>query len=210
MKPALPVAVIALAACGGSPSPTGFTDGGADIDAIAGMTYSWDFAEAALPPSFYSVLGEWQVGDGAIAQTGAFNDPDFPRIVIEDLQFTDLHLSVRCRPEAGSTDRACGLLFRAEDSENYYITRANALENNVRLYHVIDGDRVQFASADRSIATSEWHTLEVDAVGTQLTITWDGEQVISETDATFARGAIGLWTKADSVTRFDDLVATAR
>src|SRR6185503_14015617 len=101
-----------LAACA-SPSPTEFTDGGDDTPAVAGMTYAWDFDDGALPPPFFDVLGDWRVEDGALLQAGAFADPDFPRMIVEDLQFTDLHLSVRCRAESGSTDRVCGLVFHA-------------------------------------------------------------------------------------------------
>jgi hypothetical protein len=127
-------------------------------------------------------------------------------MLIQDRSVTDFHLSVRCKSDGGDTDRACGLLFRAEDSDNYFITRANALEDNVRLYRVVGGDRQEFASANRTVSSDAYHTLEVDARGTHIEITWDGEVVISDDDSTFARGAIGVWTKADSKVRFDDLV----
>jgi hypothetical protein len=212
------LAATTLLAC--SKAATNFTTGGADTPAEKGKTYTWSFDAAsagALPADFISVLGDWKVAAESTApsvpnvlrQTGQYGDPDFPRIVVKDLTFTDLTLRVRCRPESGSTDQACGLIFRLKDSDNYYITRANPLEGNVRLYHVVSGDRVQFASANASIASGQWHTLEASAHGTALTVTWDGVQVISATDATFARGKIGLWTKADSVTAFDDLEATA-
>lgn len=110
----------------------------------------------------------------------------------------------------GDIDRACGLMFRAVDSENYFITRANVLEDNIRLYRVVDGDRQRFASADRPVSSNTWHTLEVEAIGNRITVSWNGETVIDETDDTFDKGAIGLWTKADSLTAFDELSATAR
>ena len=141
-------------------------------------------------------------------QLGSFGDPDFPRIIVEDLTFADLTVRVRCKPERGGTDRACGLMFRLKDSDDYYVTRANALEANVRLYRVVHGDRQQFASADLPVTSGEWHTLEAHARGSSLTVKWDDKQVISATDDTFQRGKIGLWTKADSVTAFDDLEAT--
>jgi len=174
------------------------------------MTYTWSFDEPTLHASAAPVLGDWQLEDGTIVQRARTASGDFPRILIEDLQFTDLELSVRCRAEDGTIDRACGILFRAADSDNYYITRANVLEDNVRLYHVIDGVRQQLASADAAVENFRWHTLGVTAIGSTLSVTWDSVELISFTDATFTRGAIGIWTKADSVTRFDDLVAVAR
>jgi hypothetical protein len=163
-----------------------------------------------MPSPWFEVLGDWQIDNGTARQLGSFADPDFPRVILEDLQFTDLELSVKCRTELGSTDRACGLIFRAVDSDNYYIVRANALEDNIRLYHVVNGSRQSFASVSMSVSNNEWHTLEVEAIGMRIVISWDGAQIIDTTDDVFASGAIGLWTKADSRTSFDDLTATAR
>ena len=102
------------------------------------------------------------------------------------------------------------LLFRAVDSDTYMITRANALEDNVRLYTVVNGLRSQFASVSTTVSSGEWHTYEVDATGAHLEVSWDGQVVLRSDNATFARGAIGVWTKADSVTHFDDLTLDAR
>jgi hypothetical protein len=208
---------VALAAAGcQDPVPTMFTTGGADLPAEAGKTYRWTFDDApagAPPAGLINVLGVWTVaadeGTQVLRQSGEFGDPDFPRIVVSDLTFQDHTVRVRCRLESGGTDRACGLMFRLVDSENYYITRANALEDNVRLYRVVDGDRQQIASAGASIGSGVWHTLEATARGDQLTVTWDGKLTITRTDTTFQRGKIGLWTKADAVTAFDDVEATA-
>jgi hypothetical protein len=204
--------IAALAGCAG-PTATMFTDGGEPVPAVAGMTYGWSFdgdPAGALPADFINVLGEWAVQpDGTLRQSGSFGDPDFPRVVVRGLTFTDQTVRVRCKPESGDTDRACGLMFRVQDSENYYITRANALEDNVRLYRVIDGDRQQFGSASLTVNGGEWHDLEITARGQHLTVSWDGSVVIEADDATFAAGKIGLWTKADSKTSFDDLEAVA-
>jgi len=197
-----------------------FTTGGGDVPAQPGRTYRWAFDDGAagsLPSDFIVSLGQWALAADAGAQsppnvmrqTGRYGDPDFPRVIVKDLTFADLTLRVRCRPDAGDTDRACGLMFRLKDSDNYLLTRANALEDNVRLYRVVQGNRQQFAGKDLRVTSGAWHTLEVTARGTQIAVKWDGTEVISATDGTFARGKNGLWTKADSVTAFDDLEATA-
>jgi hypothetical protein len=203
------------------PTPTSVTTGGDEAPADKGRTYRWNFDDAVvggLPPEFLAVLGAWRVeaADSApsaanvLRQTGAFKGPDFPRVIVKNLTFTDLTVRVRCRPESGAGDQACGLMFRLRDSDNYYITRANALEGNVRLYRVVNGDRQQVAGADLDVTAGQWHTLEATVQGTKLTVSWDGRAVIDANDTTFASGKIGLWTKADSVTAFDDLEAVAR
>lgn len=216
----LRVLALLTSACS-KPTPTQHTTGGDDVPAEVGRTYRWSFDDAsvdALPAGYISVLGDWTIANeptapsapNVLRQTGAYKNPDFPRVLIKGLTFTDLTLRVRCRPESGNIDRACGLVFRAKDSDNYYLTRANALEDNVRLYRIVNGDRQEFASADLKVTSGEWHTLEVSARGTKLEVSWDGRTVLEASDATFAKGKIGLWTKADSVTAFDDLEAVAR
>jgi hypothetical protein len=202
------------------PTTTHFTTGGDEVAADPARTYRWSFDDAAigaLPEDWIAVLGDWTIAGeptapsapNVLRQTGAYKNPDFPRVLIKGLTFADLTLRVRCRPESGNLDRACGLVFRAKDSDNYYVTRANALEDNVRLYRVVNGDRQEFASADLKVTSGEWHTLEVTARGTKLEVSWDGRSMLQASDATFAKGKIGLWTKADSITAFDDLEAVA-
>jgi hypothetical protein len=159
---------------------------------------------------WFDVLGDWQIDDGTVVQSARHRDSDFPRVLLEDLQFTDLKLTVKCRMESGDTDRACGIVFHAADSDNYYITRANALEENIRLYRVVGGSRMQFASVNRSVDSDRWYTYEVEAIGNHIVVSWDGEPIIDTTDDTFTSGVIGLWTKADSITRFDDLTVVGR
>jgi hypothetical protein len=102
-------------------------------------------------------------------------------------------------------------VFKLQNGDNYYVTRANVLERNVRLYRVVDGLRQQFATAEGiAFEGNAWHTLQATANGATLTVSFDGEEVISAEDETFSEsGRIGLWLKADSVTSFDDLEATA-
>ena len=118
----------------------------------------------------------------------------------------DFRLSVRCEPVSGEVDQACGLVFRYQDESDYYVTRANALEGNVRLYKVINGDRQQFAGWQDAVTRGVWHKLRVEAQGDHFTVFWDGRPIIDTHDRTFSEtGRLGLWTKADSISYFDDL-----
>jgi hypothetical protein len=121
----------------------------------------------------------------------------------------DLKLSVKCKAVSGEVDQACGLVFRYKDENNYYITRSNVLEENVRLYHLKNGKRTQFATWDGPVPGKAWNELAVEAKGDSFRIYFNGKKVIEAKDSTFTGpGKIGLWTKADSVTYFDDLVVT--
>ena len=121
-------------------------------------------------------------------------------------EMTDLRLSVKCKPVAGKVDQGCGLAFRLKDADNYYLTRANALEDNVRLYHVVKGRRQQFAGWNGKVASGVWHELTVEAQADHFQVFFNGKKVIDAHDKTFTEaGKIGVWTKADSVIYFDDL-----
>jgi hypothetical protein len=147
-----------------------------------------------------------------VAQTSTDQtDYRFPLLISDEGSFRDLDLSVKFKAVSGSVDRAGGLVFRLKDANNYYIVRANALENNYRLYHVVNGRRSQFAGANFKVTSGEWHELRVEAVSNKITCYYDGSKKIETTDDTFKdAGKVGLWTKADSVTYFDDLKVTAK
>lgn len=211
--------LLAFVLCAGcTPAPTMFTAGGSDTPAEQGRTYRFGFddGEGPLPSTMSNVLGQWsRVPDptapsaaNVLRQTGEYGNPDFPRVLVNDLTFGDVTVRVRCRPDDGEIDRACGLILRAQDSDNYYIARANALEGNVRFYRVVDGSRMQLATANRDVTAGEWHTLEVAATADEIVVSWDDAELIRTRDATYAKGKVGLWTKADSITSFDDLEAT--
>jgi Domain of Unknown Function (DUF1080) len=147
-----------------------------------------------------------------VAQTSTDQtDYRFPLMISDEGSFQDLDLSVKFKAVSGSIDRAGGLVFRLKDPNNYYIVRANALENNYRLYHVVNGRRSQFAGANLKVTSGEWHELRVEAIGNKITCYYDGNKKIEANDDTFKdAGKIGLWTKADSVTHFDDLKVIAK
>jgi hypothetical protein len=214
-------AVAGLASACGSEATTTFSGGADPIPAVKGTTYRVTFdpgSAPGFPVDFAPVLGDFRVvaepsapsPPNVLRQVGSFDDNDFPRTILGRLTFGNVVAKVRCRPESGVIDAACGMMVRVRDSENYYIARANANENNVRLYRVVVGDRQQIASASVSVAPGTWHTLSMTAIGAQISVSWDDAPLITANDATFSAGKVGLWTKADSVTSFDDLEVTAQ
>ena len=136
-------------------------------------------------------------------------DYRFPLCIVDGQAFAALgnvDASVRFRAVAGKVDQAGGLAVRLKDERNYYVVRANALEDNVRLYAVIDGDRRQFAGKNVKVAANQWHTLRLRAVGDRFAVFFDGATLFEATDRRIpGPGRIALWSKADSVTEFVDL-----
>jgi len=129
----------------------------------------------------------------------------YPVCIKNDTSLKDGFVEVKFKPVSGNEDQAGGVIWRAKDSDNYYIARANALEDNVTIYHTIQGRRVAFKNVDHKVKSGVWHTLRVDFQGNRFTVMFDGERVIEATDDSFSdAGKVGVWTKADSVTLFDD------
>jgi 3-keto-disaccharide hydrolase len=184
----------------------------------------WDFERDAIDqsPRGFSFartgsgrVGRWLVkiekdvpgGTHVVAQVDSDSTSNrFPVAVVDTVSIRDFRLTVRCKPVSGKVDQACGLVFRYRDENNYYVVRANALENNVRLYYVLNGKRQQFAGWDGPVSNGVWHELRVDAKGDHFQIYWNGTKVMNASDRTFQEaGKVGVWTKADSITYFDDL-----
>ena len=114
-------------------------------------------------------------------------------------------VEVKFKPISGKEDQAGGVIWRAQDSDNYYIARANALEDNVTIYHTVKGKRTEKRRTSMKVASGEWHSLRVDVNDNHFTVMFDGMKAIEWDDGTFTNaGMIGVWTKADSVTLFDD------
>ncbi len=163
---------------------------------IAGVTGQgspkWSVETDATAPSQPNVLK--QSGFGT-----------YPWCVKKDVSLKNGYVEVKFKPISGNEDQAGGLIWRWQDGDNYYITRANALEDNVTIYHTVHGSRSAFKNVNIKVASNQWHTLRVDFVGNQFKVTFDGKVAIEATDDTFKEsGAVGVWTKADSVTLFDD------
>lgn len=193
-------------------------------DATARRTYSFEDARSGAAPSDFSFArtgsgkpGRWAVVEDSTAPSGNRvlgqldadrTDFRFPVAVASAPLLTDGRVTVKCKPVSGQVDQACGLVFRYVDADNYYVTRANALEGNVRLYYVKGGKREQIASWKGKVTAGRWHAYGVEFRGDHIVVTWDGAAVLDHRDRTFSRpGKIGLWTKADSIAYFDDLTA---
>ena len=138
----------------------------------------------------------------------------FPLAIWDGAEVKDGRLSVQFKTVSGTADQAAGLVWRYRDANNYYIVRANALEDNVVLYKVVNGERASLApkgavsnayGVKHKIPKRTWVTLSLDFQGNLFTVSIDGEKLFDVEDATFSGpGKTGLWTKADSVTYFDD------
>lgn len=201
---------------------------------VAAQVTTIDFEKEALgqPPSGFSVartgggkLGVWQiVRDSDGGQVLAQIDRDatsnrFPVAVLDGVSARDLDLSVRFKPISGRVDRAAGLVWRYLDESNYYIVRANALEGNVVLYKVEKGRRTDLPVRGQgrtygqkaAVSSGEWSQLGVVVRGNVFEVRFNGQRLYEVEDSTFdAPGRVGVWTKAESVTWFDDLAVAVR
>jgi hypothetical protein len=137
----------------------------------------------------------------------------FPLAIYENASVADGEIRVKFKPVSGRIDQAAGLVWRYTDKNNYYVVRANALEDNIVLYKVEGGRRSSLAPVGRpdaygvghTVADQQWSTLGVRFDGPRFTVYFDGRELFEVEDRTFAgAGKVGLWTKADSVTYFDD------
>ena len=129
----------------------------------------------------------------------------YPVCLKNQTNLKDGFVEVKFKAVSGKEDQAGGVIWRAKDADNYYIASANALEDNVTIYHTVKGSRVAFKNVNHKVKPGAWHTLRVEFQGNHLTVTFDGKKVIEATDDSFSEtGKVGVWTKADSVTLFDD------
>jgi hypothetical protein len=184
---------------------------------IAGM-------QPGTPPPGFSfartgsgAAGDWRVvadpsaaGQKAIAQISRDRtDYRFPLAVYEAISARNVDVVVRFKPVDGTVDQAGGIAVRLASPDDYYVVRANALEDNVRFYRVVHGRRQQIQSADLKVTANQWHTLRLRAEGDSFTVSFDGKPLFTAQDTTFASpGKVALWTKADSVTHFDTIAIT--
>ncbi len=174
----------------------------------AGEKITMTYDLGAENPKWKFAAGQWvrraSGGRQVLAQTAATQP--WAVAVLEDQKFEDVDVSVRFRPVSGKEDASGGIIFRAKDGRNYFLVRANALENNFRLYAIVNGKRSTIASARVEEPTlGTWHTIRVVATGPRVQAYLDNAPLLDHQDKTFTEGWVGLWTKADSVTEFADL-----
>jgi hypothetical protein len=192
----LAVATLATAAraetTGFDRDPAGAMPAGWVCGSTGGGAPRWLVAADASAPSPPNVLK--QSGSGP-----------FPWCVKQGTAITDGAVEVKFKPLSGREDQAGGLVWRWKNGDNYYVARANALENNVSLYYTEGGRRRTIKYVDAPVPGNTWHTLRAEFKGTRIRVLLDGKAYIELDDSHIAGpGAVGVWTKADSVTAFDD------
>lgn len=174
---------------------------------VDGPPAEFNFARTGQgDPAEWTVVSDASADGGRAIEQSSTDRTDyrFPLAIYTPIAVKNGEVSLRFKPMAGKVDQAGGIVMRLTDADNYYVVRANANEDNVRFYRVVKGRREQLEGANVKVAPNEWHTLGLKAEGDRFTVTYNGKQLYTATDSTFAAaGKIGLWTKADSVTRFD-------
>jgi hypothetical protein len=185
--------------------------------AADGSKRTWNFdgeTTRQIAKGFTNDVGSWsvvEVGQGkALAQTAKNANPVFNITLASDTSAKDVDISVEMKAIAGETDQGGGIVWRAKDAKDYYLARYNPLEDNYRLYKVVDGKRILLQNAD--IAHSDdVHTLRVTMSGDHMECYYDGKKYLEQKDTTFTdAGKIGLWTKADAQSQFDNLMLVGK
>lgn len=204
---------------------TATSTGTEDGEAKESLKFDFDEAPSGQIPEGWTahLTGEgdkpvWQVvkdeSNMVLAQLSKDNPSNhFNVIVHEPIKAKDVTLAVRFKAVSGKIDQGGGFVWRFQDANNYYIVRANPLENNIVLYKVENGKRTDLPlkgkgrtyGAEASVPTNEWHDLKLEAKGNLFTVYINGKQLFQVEDETFTNaGKVGFWTKADAVTYFDD------
>ena len=162
--------------------------------AATAETINFDRASVGEPPAGWTAT---RTGTGDAKWT----------IEKDDTSLKDGFVEVKFKPLSGKEDQAGGVVWRLKDANNYYVARANALEDNVTIYHTINGRRTEKKRASVKVASNTWHTLRVEFQGNHFTVSLNAQKALDWDDETFKdAGKVGVWTKADSVTVFDDFV----
>jgi hypothetical protein len=178
---------------------------GFGVDAVGAVPSGWTCGVTGRGQPRWAIATDPQAPSGSgkvLLQDGTGT---FPWCVKVGTSLADGFVEVKFKPVGGREDQAGGVVWRWKDGDHYYVARANALENNVSLYYTEQGSRKTLQYVDAPVRAGTWHTLRVDFRGAHIAVTLDGKRYIEVDDAHITgAGAVGVWTKADSVTAFDD------
>jgi hypothetical protein len=208
----LPVLLISMSLTGAAMAQ----DKTAVVD-ISGMQSGLEPQDFTSSRTGQGAAAEWRVVDDptatkhkAIAQTSKdTTDYRFPLAVYKPISAKNVDVTVRFKPVAGKVDEAGGIAVRLTTPDDYYVARANALEDNVNFYRMVKGRRSQIKGIGAKVTPNQWHTLGLRAEGNKFTISFDSKPLFTAEDTTFTQsGQVALWTKADSVTHFDAITIT--
>jgi len=186
-----------------------------DGDAVGSVPEGWEVAETAGrgSPATWEIVADSAApsSPNAIAIAKVANSGrTYNLLIAQDTGYRDLEIEVMVKAGTGVEDQGGGPIWRVLDVDNYYIARWNPLEDNFRVYYVKDGRRRQIASANVKADPATWHEIEIEHQGYRIEASLDGDELIEVVDSTFAdAGMVGLWTKADAATAFDDLEVEA-
>lgn len=183
---------------------------------VAAQTVTFDSDVAGEPPTGWTcgTTGKGKARWSVEADASAPSPPNglkqsgtapFLWCVKNDTDIVDGFVEVKFKPISGKEDQAAGVVWRWKDGNNYYVARANALENNVSLYYTVAGVRKTIRYVSVPVAANAWHTLRVTYKGDSIQVMLNGKTYIETSDTRLSGpGKAGVWTKADSVTVFDD------
>ena len=182
---------------------------------------SWNFDKdkvGEIAKGFTNEVGKWEVAPDStapskpnvLAQLAKSSGSTFNITIVNGGNYKDVDITVKMKAIAGSTDQGGGIVWRAKDPKNYYVARFNPLEDNYNLYHVVNGRRSEIKGA-KVKSTPGWHSLRVTMTGDHIQCYLDGRKHLDAKDSTFKEaGRIGLWTKSDAQSHFDDLEVSGK
>ena|SRR5437762_4477675 len=215
------IAIISVIACSNVSSPDGNETSKplpAEYISTSDTTINFESYEVGKLPNGFTQTAtgkpqtlNWKVvndnGNKVAAQLAKNKGEYFNLLVLDKPGYENFTMSVKIKAVAGAEDRGGGLVWRYIDNNNYYIARCNPLEKNFRFYHVVNGNRKQLKSVKTGIGTSgEWFTMIIEMNGNKISCSLNGSKMIETTDDTFSKaGRVGLWSKADAQSYFDDL-----
>jgi len=180
------------------------------------QTVNFDDLKTGSPPPGWTATqtgkgeAKWEIvaDDSAPSKPNVLKqsgEATYPVCIKNDTSLKDGFVEVKFKPISGKEDQAGGVIWRCKDKDNYYISRANALEDNVTIYHTVNDQRSDKKPINTKVASNKWHTLRVDFKDDYFVVTFDGKRAFVWKDDTFKEaGKVGVWTKADSTTLFDD------